>query len=155
VARSWLEQIGVQPPVIDHVCQIIGSISYKGQADTTVLATREAMVVQDADRLDAMGALGIARTFTYGGSRGRAIFDPRVKPMAHRTVGEYVGSTSPTVNHFYEKLLLLKSRMNTETGRTMAARRHEFMVTYLEELFREWEEASDSRLDAEWHNYAE
>ena len=96
-------------------------------------------VIQDADRLDALGAIGIARTFNYGGHKGRSIYNPDIKPNLFLTKAEYKNSTAPTLNHFYEKLLLLKDRMNTHTGKEIAEERHNFMITYLDQFHKEWE----------------
>jgi uncharacterized protein len=138
-ARLWLENIGVEESVINHVCQIIQDISFKGDGTLTPVRSREGMVVQDADRLDAMGAIGIARAFAYGGYKHREIFNPDV-PQKHLTTFEgYKGATGTTINHFYEKLLLLKNLMNTDTGKAMAEERHTFMEHYLERFFLEWE----------------
>src|SRR5258706_4623346 len=103
------------------------------------MATLEGMVLQDADRLDAIGAIGIARTFAYGGSKGREIYDPGVKVQFHTSSKQYVSSKSPTINHFYEKLLLLKDLMNTKTGKAIAKKRHEYMEKFLKQFFAEWE----------------
>jgi uncharacterized protein len=138
-ARMWLEQLGVDEPVIAHVCAIVGGLSFKGADVATTMRTREGMIVQDADRLDAMGAIGIARAFAYGGYKGRAIHDPATKPQQHANFEQYKHNTGPTINHFYEKLLLLKDRMNTETGRSIAAKPHAFMEQFLDQFLREWE----------------
>lgn len=96
-------------------------------------------VIQDADRLDALGAIGIARTFAYGGHKNREIYNPEIKPDLHMTKEEYKNSTAPSINHFYEKLLLLKDRMNTESGKRIARYRHQFMVNYLDTFYKEWD----------------
>ena len=138
MAREWLESHGLDPRLTDHICHIIAIISFKGAAVEQQPLSLEGQVVQDADRLDAMGAIGIARAFAYGGAKGRAIYDPAMKPTEHSTPEAYLkGGTS--VNHFYEKLLLLKDRMNTATGRAMAEERHQFMEEYLRRFFEEWE----------------
>ena len=139
VAGDWLRSLDVEPGVIEHVCRIIADISFKGAGVEQPGLSLEGQVVQDADRLDAMGAIGIARSLAYGGSKGRLIYDPAVKPEEHRSAQSYLKSGGTTVNHFYEKLLLLKDRMNTATGRTIAARRHQFMEDYLRRFFEEWE----------------
>ena len=144
MAREWLEELQVDPPTIDHVCQIIAGLSFKGAGVQTSMASLEGRVVQDADRLDALGAIGIARTFAYGGHAGRALYDPNVPPEQHLTFEAYKKSSGPTVNHFYEKLLLLKDRMNTLAGRRMADDRHRFMETFLERFFAEWDVTSQS-----------
>jgi uncharacterized protein len=139
VARAFLEEQEVEENVIQHIENIIKYISFKGGNHTVRFHSNELAVVQDADRLDALGAIGIARTFNYGGFKNRAIYDPNIPPKLDMTKEEYKKSTAPTINHFYEKLLLLKDRMNTKTGRKMAERRHRFMETFLEEFYREWE----------------
>lgn len=137
-ARGWLDTLGLEPGIVDHVCHIIADISFKGAAVEQQPLSREGQVVQDADRLDAMGAIGIARAFAYGGAKGRAIYDPDLKPSEHSTPEAYLkGGTS--VNHFYEKLLLLKDRMNTATGKAMAQERHRFMEDFLRRFYEEWE----------------
>ena len=137
-ARRFLEEQQVPEEVIIHVENIIKWISFKGGNQAQEFNSPELAVVQDADRLDALGAIGIARTFNYGGFKGRAIFDPKIKPNLNMTKEEYKASTAPTVNHFYEKLFLLKDRMNTKTGRKLAEERHEFMENFLQEFYKEW-----------------
>jgi uncharacterized protein len=138
-ARAFLESLGVEESVVAHVENIVAHISFKGGNHEQAFKSPELDVVQDADRLDALGAIGIARAFTYGGHKGRELYNPAVPPNLNMTKEEYKRSTAPTINHFYEKLLLLKDRMNTTTGKAMAERRHRFMEVYLEEFFREWE----------------
>lgn len=138
-AREFLESISVGQEVIDHVEQIIRNISYRKSLEGQEFRSLELDVVQDADRLDALGAIGIARTFAYNGAKGRVLYDPAIKPNLHMTKEEYQASTAPTINHFYEKLLLLKNRMNTATGKALAAERHAFMEKYLEQFYNEWE----------------
>jgi len=137
-AREWLEHLEVGKELIDSVCQIITEMSFKGARVRSNTTTKEGMVVQDADRLDAIGAIGIARAFAYGGARGRLLYDPQVQPVEHASFEDYKKNTGPTINHFYEKLLLLKDRMNTETGRQLAAARHQFMEQFLDQFFKEW-----------------
>lgn len=139
VARNYLLSKKVAPTVIDQVVFIIENISFKGGHNTVVNRTKELDVVQDADRLDAIGAIGIARTFNYGGFKNRGLYDPEIPPNLNMTKEQYKKSTAPTINHFYEKLLLLKDRMNTETGKKLAAARHEFMEGFLEQFYKEWE----------------
>ena len=119
--------------------RIIANISFKGAGVEQPTLSLEGKVVQDADRLDAMGAVGIARAFAYGGAKGRAMYDPAVKPTEHHTAEAYLNNGGTTINHFYEKLLLLKDRMNTATGRTIAQERHQFMENYLRRFYEEWE----------------
>lgn len=138
VARAWLETLKVAEPVIGHVCEIVGKSSYKGARVKAAPLSLEGRVVQDADRLDALGAIGIARCFAYGGSRHRQIHDPREKPVLHKTAAAYHDSEGSSINHFYEKLLLLKDRMNTKTGRRLAASRHRFIQAYLRQFYAEW-----------------
>ncbi|QPJ63498.1 MAG: HD domain-containing protein [Candidatus Nitronauta litoralis] len=123
---------------VDHVCNIVENISYKGAGVSTPMATLEGKVVQDADRLDAIGAVGIARAFAYGGNRNRLIHDPEKPPVMHEDFEAYKKNKGASINHFYEKLLLLKDRMNTNSGRKMAVERHQFMEAYLEQFFKEW-----------------
>jgi uncharacterized protein len=138
-ARVWLEQQNVPADVIDKVCEIIDTTSYKGAGVKTEMTSLEGMVVQDADRLDALGAIGIARAFAYGGHMDRSMYEPDVKPTMHGSFEEYKNSKGHTINHFYEKLLLLKERMNTGTARKIADKRHAFMEEYLERFFGEWD----------------
>lgn len=138
-ARKWLESLNVNEAVIQHVCDIIRDMSFKGAGVQSHMKTREGMIVQDADRLDAIGAIGIARTFAYGGSRAREMYNPEIKPERHETFEQYKKSQGPTINHFYEKLLLLKNLMNTQTAKEMAEKRHLFMEEFLERFYEEWE----------------
>jgi uncharacterized protein len=137
-ARKWLESQGADADTIDHVCDIVATISYKGAGVSTPMQTLEGKVVQDADRLDAIGAQGIARTFAYGGNKNRLIYHPDQKPVLHQSFEAYKKNDGHTINHFYEKLLLLKDRMNTEAGKKMAEERHLFMEQFLDQFFREW-----------------
>ncbi|HUW63639.1 MAG TPA: HD domain-containing protein [Spirochaetia bacterium] len=137
LAKEWLEENNLDETVIDHVCQIIMDISFKGAKVKSPMKTLEGKVVQDADRLDAIGAVGIARAFAYGGHKNRPIYDPNIKPQLHESPEQYMKNLSPTVNHFYEKLLLLKDLMNTETSKAMARERHDFMEEFLEKFFDE------------------
>lgn len=138
-AREFLQSISVEEEIITHVENIIQHISFKGGNFEQAFNSTELAVVQDADRLDAMGAIGIARTFNYGGFKNRAIYNPNIQPNLNMSKEEYKNSTAPTINHFYEKLLLLKDRMNTTTGKAMATHRHQFMEEFLEEFYNEWE----------------
>ena len=137
-ARAWLQRLRVPEPVISHVCRIIGRSSYKGARVKSAPLSIEGRILQDADRLDALGAVGIARCFAYGGSKDRQIHDPAAKPVLHRSAAAYRNNHGTSVNHFYEKLLLLKDRMNTRTGRKLAASRHRFMQAYLRRFYAEW-----------------
>jgi uncharacterized protein len=138
-AEVWLSGLEVDRQVIDHVCGIVRDVSFKGAGVKTPMKTVEGMAVQDADRLDALGATGIARAFAYGGHKGREIYNPDIKPERHMTFDQYKKGEGPGINHFYEKLLLLQDRMNTETGKRLAAARHAFMEGYLKQFFTEWE----------------
>lgn len=138
VARSFLENEQAPKHVTEHVIQIIKNISFKGGNVKGSFHSRELDIVQDADRLDALGAIGIARAFNYGGFKNRKLYDPAIAPNTNLTKEEYKNSTAPTINHFYEKLLLLKNKMNTETGRRMAQERHDFMVLFLDQFYSEW-----------------
>lgn len=122
-----------------HIVNIIANVSFKGGNAKKTFHSKELDVVQDADRLDAIGAIGIARTFNYGGYKNRKIYDPAIAPQLHMTPTEYKASMAPTINHFYEKLLLLKDKMNTETAKKIAQERHQFMEQFLEQFYGEWE----------------
>jgi uncharacterized protein len=139
VSREWLEGLDVDEATVAHVCAIVGELSFRGAGVPTPMSTREGEVVQDADRLDALGAIGVARTFAYGGSRGRPLHDPDAAPEAHGSFEAYRTSRGPTVNHFHEKLFLLKDRTNTRSARRVAEERHRFMEAFLERFHREWE----------------
>lgn len=139
LALEFLESMSVKPEVIEHVLNIIKHISFKGGNMDQPFESSELAVVQDADRLDAIGAIGIARAFNYGGFKNRALHDPRITPQLNMTKEVYKKNTGPTINHFYEKLLLLKDRMNTETGRVLALQRHSYLESFLEEFLAEWE----------------
>ncbi|WGF93651.1 HD domain-containing protein [Aequorivita marisscotiae] len=137
-ARQFLKFQNVSEEIIAHVVKIIENISFKGGNRTQSFSSKELDVVQDADRLDALGAIGIARTFNFGGFKNRKLYDPEIKPNLKMTPSEYKASSAPTINHFYEKLLLLKDRMNTETGKKIAAQRHDFMEAFLQQFYAEW-----------------
>lgn len=138
-ARSWLTENDVDARTIDQVCEIIATVSFKGAGVATEMATLEGKCVQDGDRLDAIGAVGVARAFAFGGHFGRAMYDPDVPFELHQSFAAYKSKGGPTINHFYEKLLLLKDRMQTETGRRLAAERHQFMEQFLKQFFAEWD----------------
>ncbi|MCG2430108.1 HD domain-containing protein [Aequorivita xiaoshiensis] len=137
-AREFLKTQNVGEEIIEHVVKIIENVSFSGGNKTQKFSSLELEVVQDADRLDALGAIGIARTFNYGGFKNRKLYDPEITPKLNMSPSEYKASNAPTINHFYEKLLLLKDRMNTETGRKIAIERHVFMETFLEQFYAEW-----------------
>ena len=139
-ARDFLKSQQVEETVISHIENIILYISYKSSFDhNSCFSSPELNVIQDADRLDAIGAIGIARCFNYGGFKNRALYDPEIKPNLKMTKEEYKKSKAPTINHFYEKLLLLKDKMNTKTGLIIAQRRHSFMNEFLQQFFDEWD----------------
>jgi len=138
-ARKFLESQQVSEEVIVHIENIIKHISFKSSLGSkTTFSSTELDVIQDADRLDALGAIGIARCFNYGGFKNRPLYDPEVPPKLNMSKEEYKKSTAPTINHFYEKLLLLKDQMNTETGRQIAAERHQYMEDFLQQFYNEW-----------------
>ncbi len=138
VARAFLESQNVDENVILHVENIISNISFKGGNFEQQFTSPELDVIQDADRLDAIGAIGIARCFNYGGFKNRKLYDPAIEPNLNMTKAEYKKSTAPTINHFYEKLLLLKDKMNTKTGKQIAAKRHAYMEQFLAQFYGEW-----------------
>jgi len=139
IAREFLQRIKVQKEVVAHVVLIIENISFKGGNESQKFKSPELDVIQDADRLDAIGAVGIARCFNYGGFKNRTLYDPDIKPNLTMDKEEYRKSTAPTINHFYEKLLLLKDRMNTKTAKKLAEQRHHYMEGFLEQFYKEWE----------------
>jgi len=139
IARVFLESENIDEETINHVINIIENISFKGGNFENNFSSKELEIVQDADRLDAIGAIGIARTFNYGGFKNRAIYNPAIAPNLNMTKEEYKNSDAPTINHFYEKLLLLKDKMNTETGKKIALERHRYMENFLAQFYAEWE----------------
>ena len=139
IAREFLEKLKVEENVILKVCDIIRNISFKGAGVKSQIKTLEGKIVQDADRLDALGAMGISRIFAYGGVVGREIHNPNIKPKLHKTFKQYKNQKSTSINHFYEKILLLKDLMNTKTGKKMANQRHKFIENYLKQFYKEWE----------------
>ncbi len=139
IAGEFLNTLGLEPTRIDHVQKIIKNMSFKASLGTVDFQSLEMNIVQDADRLDAIGAIGIARAFTYGGYKNRTLYDPAIPPALNMSKEEYKKSEAPTVNHFYEKLLLLKDLMKTAAGRSIAQQRHNFMQQYLDQFYQEWD----------------
>jgi uncharacterized protein len=139
VAREFLESQKTSEEIINHVINIIENISFKGGNFENKFTSKELQIVQDADRLDAIGAIGIARTFNYGGFKNRALYNPEIVQNLNMSKEEYKNSEAPTLNHFYEKLLLLKDKMNTETGKRIALERHQYMENFLSQFYAEWE----------------
>jgi len=139
IAREFLESQKIAEPKIQHVVAIIENISFKGGNFEKKFNSKELEIVQDADRLDAIGAIGIARTFNYGGFKNRQLYNPNIPPKMNMSKEEYKNSEAPTLNHFYEKLLLLKDKMNTKTGKELAINRHRFMENFLAQFYAEWE----------------
>lgn len=137
-AREFLVSQNVPEAIIEHVVNIIENISFKGGNFEKKFTSKELEIVQDADRLDAIGAIGIARTFNYGGFKNRQLYNPNIAPKFNMSKEEYKNSEAPTLNHFYEKLLLLKDKMNTETGKKIAQERHHYMEVFLEQFYDEW-----------------
>lgn len=140
IARKYLFKQNIDSAIIEHVIKIIENISFKSSLSNNQngFTSIELRVIQDADRLDAIGAIGIARCFNYGGFKNREIYNPEIKPNLNMTKAEYKKSTAPTINHFYEKLLLLKDKMNTKTGQKLAKKRHVYMKKYLDQFYAEW-----------------
>ena len=147
MVRDWLKKQLLDEALIASVCAIVSDLSYKGAGTSSAMPTLEGRIVQDADRLDAIGAIGIARTFAYGGHKGRELYNPAVAPVLHNNFEAYKSSTAPTINHFYEKLLLLKDRMHTSTARALAEKRHQYMEDFLAQFYAEWD-AKDQPTDS-------
>ena len=140
IAARFLAEKQVDKAIITHVCDIICYMSFKNSLDgKSPLDSNELRVVQDADRLDAIGAIGIARTFNYGGFKNRSMYDPDIPPKLNMNKAEYKKSNAPTINHFYEKLLLLKDQMHTATAKKIAAKRHDYMLSFLDQFYAEWD----------------
>lgn len=137
--RELLKYLQIEEKIQDYVLYIIENVSFKGANVQNTMKGIEGLIVQDADKLDAIGAIGITRTLTYGGSKGRPIWDPTQKPEMHNSFEDYKNNNSSSIQHFYEKLLLLKDRMNTETGKQIANERHKFMESFLTQFFKEWD----------------
>ncbi len=138
-AKEFLESMNLNQNIVNHVESIVKNVSFGGGNHQQDFSSIELNIVQDADRLDALWAIGIARTFHYNGHKNREIYNPNIKPNLHMTKNEYYKSEAPAINHFYEKLLLLKDRMNTQTGKKLAEHRHEFTEKFLEEFYQERE----------------
>jgi|SRR5690606_2038842 len=139
IAGEFLHSVGLDTERIEHVQQIILNMSYKASLGEVVFHSKELEIVQDADRLDAIGAIGIARAFNYGGYKNREIYNPTIPVEENLSKEAYKNTTAPTINHFYEKLLLLKDRMNTQTGKQIADERHRYMEGFLQQFYDEWE----------------
>lgn len=137
--KSWIHSFKIPHQICDDIVQVINEVSYKGAGVSTPCSSIESMIVQDADRLDAMGAIGIARAFAFGGSKGHPLFLPHKEIVLHESFEHYKKKQTSTLHHFYEKLLLLKERMNTNTARKIAGERHRFMLTFIDEFKKEWE----------------
>lgn len=137
-AMEFMTSIDISDEVKEHVVKIIENISFKGGNFNRTFQSKELEIVQDADRLDAIGAIGIARTFNYGGYKNNGLYDPEIQPKLKMTKEEYKNHKGTTINHFYEKLLLLKDLMNTETGKKLAENRHKYMEGFLEQFYKEW-----------------
>jgi uncharacterized protein len=147
IAYDWLIKLGESDQCAHAVAHIIASLSFKGSSTRSKMDSIEGMIVQDADRLDAIGAIGIARAFAFGGYAGQLMYEPSLEPQANMTQSEYEKRNGTTVNHFYEKLLLLKARMNTKSARVVAEKRHRVLEQFLEEFFLEWN-AEDANVDS-------
>jgi uncharacterized protein len=138
ISQNFLEEIHVNAELIEQVLFVIKNISFKNRAEAPENPPLELQIVQDADRLDAIGAIGIARTFNFGGFKNNLMYHPEIKPNLGMNKEEYKKSNGTTINHFYEKLLLLKDLMNTETAKRIASERHDFMLQFLDEFYKEW-----------------
>lgn len=138
VSKRFLTEINVDESTIEQVLYIIQNISFKNRGEAPANPSLELQIVQDADRLDAIGAIGIARTFNFGGFKNNAMYDPEIAPKLNMSKEEYKKSNGTTINHFHEKLLLLKDLMNTETGKKLAEERHQHMLGFLEQFHKEW-----------------
>lgn len=149
IAYNFLSRQGLDRDRIEHIQTIIKYTSFKGGFNQGPLSSIEFRIVQDADRLDALGAIGIARAFNYGGFKNRPLHNPEIRPAAYDSPESYRNSDAPTINHFYEKLLKLKDLMNTETGRKLAEERHKFMQEYLDRFFSEWDPGSHPDQESE------
>jgi uncharacterized protein len=141
--KIWLESLKINIQDIDHICEIIQTLSFKGAHVATPMHSIEGKVVQDADRLDAIGAIGIARAFAYGGSRGREMYNPYIQPSLHTSFHNYKQNQSTTINHFYEKLLLLQDSLNTQTAIQIANKRHKYLLRFLKQFLNEWNEYNE------------
>ena len=150
VVEDWLVTVGADTALIQRVLAIVSRVSFMGGGSRVEAMSLEGRIVQDADRLDAIGAIGIARCFAFGGAKGRLIHDPDTRPNPDMTRDEYKKNRSSTINHFHEKLLLLKDRMNTPTGKLMAEKRHTVMVNFLDTFESEWQEANSLDLEDQW-----
>ncbi len=139
ISSDFMKSIGVEPSIIEQVLYIIQNISFKNRGEAPQVPSVELQIVQDADRLDAIGAIGIARTFNFGGYKNNLMYHPDIQPNLNLTKEEYKKSNGTTINHFYEKLLLLKDMMNTESAKKIASDRHDFMLKFLDEFYKEWE----------------
>lgn len=137
-AQEWLRSHNAPQELINKVCQIVREVTFKGAGVDTTPSTLEGKVVQDADRLDAIGAIGIGRAFAYGGHKGREMYHPNQAPQLHASFEEYKKNQAPTLNHFYEKLFLLKDRINTVAGQEMAQERHQYMQQFVQQFLQEW-----------------
>jgi uncharacterized protein len=138
-AKAWMDSCGIEPQINQAVCEIIMRVSYKGAQVENKMKTLEGFIVQDADRLDAIGAIGIGRAFAYGGYKNRPMYDPEAQNQMHASFEQYRNSKSATINHFYEKLLLLKDMINTPAAKKIAEQRHEIMLRFLDQFMAEWE----------------
>lgn len=138
ISLEFLKSIDVEENIINQVLYIIENISFKNRGQAPKIPSIELQIVQDADRLDAIGAIGIARTFNFGGFKNNLMYHPDIQPQLNMSKEEYKKSNGTTINHFYEKILLLKDLMNTETAKKIASERHDFMLKFLDEFYKEW-----------------